>query len=143
MGFIIVAIGLLVAVGAYASFKKTPPKQQTITNEAVAIDNSKQVQDTEVLTENPVKEIVIQAKSWEFIPPVITVKQGDSVALKITSIDVDHGFMLPDFGVDVKLKPGKTETATFTADKKGEFTFFCNVFCGAGHKDMKGKLIVE
>lgn len=128
--FIVVIAGLLFAFGVFTAFKKPSQKQQAITNEAVTIDN-------------PAKEIAIQAKNWEFTPSVITVKQGDSVSLKITSIDVDHGFALPDFGVTANLKPGKTETVVFTADKKGEFTFFCNVFCGAGHKEMKGKLIVQ
>lgn len=141
--FIVIIVGLLFAFGAFSALKKPPQKQQAITNEAVTIDNSGQIKDTEVLTENPAKEIVIQAKNWEFTPSVITVNQGDSVSLKITSIDVDHGFALPDFGVAASLKPGKTETVVFTADKKGEFTFFCNVFCGAGHKEMKGKLIVQ
>lgn len=126
-----IIVGLLIIVGAFSLFKKAPlQKQQAITNEAVAVNAS-------------VKTVAVQAKSWEFTPSVITVKQGDRVNLTITSIDVDHGFALPDFGVSANLKPGKTETVIFTADKKGEFTFFCNVFCGAGHKEMKGKLIVE
>lgn len=95
-------------------------------------------------TENsPIKEFIVTAKSWAFDPAVITVKQGDKVRLKINSVDVTHGFALPDFDVKVDLVPNKEETVEFTADKKGEFTFFCSVMCGEGHRDMKGKLIVE
>ena len=90
-----------------------------------------------------VKEIEVTAKQWEFIPNPIRVNLGDRVRLKITSIDVSHGFALPDFGVSQRLSPGRTETVEFTADKAGSFTFFCNVACGSGHSGMRGTLIVS
>jgi len=31
----------------------------------------------------------------------------------------------------------------FVADKVGEFNFFCNVYCGEGHSEMGGKLVVR
>jgi len=74
---------------------------------------------------------------------LITVKQGDKVKLNVKSIDVTHGFAIPEFNVKVDLLPNKEETIEFVADKKGEFTFFCSVICGEGHKNMKGKLVVE
>lgn len=96
-----------------------------------------------VVTDSEVVEIDMTAKQWEFDPGTITVKQGQKVKLNIKSIDVAHGFALPDFGVSQRLDPGKEVTVEFTADKKGTFTFFCNVVCGAGHRDMKGALVVE
>ena len=90
-----------------------------------------------------VKEIEVTAKKWEFTPDPIRVNLGDRVRLKITSIDVAHGFDLADFGISQRLNPGVTETVEFTADKKGSFTFFCNVQCGSGHGGMRGTLIVE
>jgi len=100
---------------------------------------------TETMTQSisPMKEFTMTAKQWSFDPATITVKKGDKVRLKIKNIDVTHGFALPDFGVRVDLIPDKEETIEFTADKKGEYTFFCSVMCGEGHKDMVGKLIVE
>ncbi len=91
----------------------------------------------------PVREIDITAKQWEFIPNTITVSQGTRVKLNITSIDVAHGIALPEFGVSAYLAPGKKTTVEFVADKKGTFSFFCNVFCGEGHRNMKGVLVVE
>lgn len=90
-----------------------------------------------------VKEISMTAKQWAFDPAEITVKQGETVRLKIKSLDVTHGFSLPDFNVDEKLEPGKEVTVEFVADKKGTFTFMCSVMCGEGHKGMKGTLVVE
>ena len=89
------------------------------------------------------KEFTIMAKKWTFDPVVITVNQGDKVKLNIKSIDVAHGIVISEFNVDERLEPGKIINIEFTANKTGEFDFFCNVFCGEGHKDMKGKLIIE
>jgi len=90
-----------------------------------------------------VREFSIVAKNWEFDPAEITVNKGDTVRLLITSVDVDHGFAIPEFGVSEKLSPGEEVTVEFVADKTGEFTFFCNVFCGSGHQEMRGRLIVQ
>jgi cytochrome c oxidase subunit II len=89
------------------------------------------------------KEITMIAKKWDFEPSTITVNLGDEVIIKVTSIDVDHGFALPEFGVNEFLTPNKEVEVKFVADKKGEFGFFCSVPCGRGHGGMRGKLIVE
>jgi cytochrome c oxidase subunit 2 len=87
--------------------------------------------------------IKVLAKNWVFEPAEIRVKKGERVVLEITSVDVDHGLAIPAFNVNVKLAPNKMAKAEFTADKAGSYPFFCSVFCGSGHRDMKGMLIVE
>ncbi|MCR4277181.1 MAG: cupredoxin domain-containing protein [Candidatus Roizmanbacteria bacterium] len=127
----LIIIGFLVVGGIFIFNQKKPVMKQELTTE------------TTTTAMNSVKEFTVTAKSWAFNPEVITVKQGDKVKLKIKSIDVTHGFALPDFDVKIDLVPNKEETVEFTADKKGEFTFFCSVMCGEGHTGMKGKLVVE
>jgi cytochrome c oxidase subunit 2 len=99
-------------------------------------------------THNPshasdVKVVKLTAKKFDFSPSEITVKKGSPVALELTSADRIHGFSLPDFKVTARIEPGKVSRVVFTPDKTGEFTFSCNVFCGSGHEDMAGKLIVQ
>ena len=105
------------------------------------------VQNTPVQTAasatSPVKEFNMTAKQWEFIPATITVNKGDTVKLKVTSIDVMHGFGLADFGINKDLPPGTTVDIQFVADKTGTFTFKCTVPCGSGHREMTGQLIVN
>jgi len=88
------------------------------------------------------KVIHITAKKFEFIPGEVTIKKGEPVVIEIKSEDVKHGFSLPDFNVRASIEPGKTVTARFTPDKAGRFTFACDVFCGDGHEDMSGTLVV-
>jgi cytochrome c oxidase subunit 2 len=95
-------------------------------------------------TQSGVKAFTVVAKRFAFEPSTITVRQGDTVKITASSADVAHGFALPDFNVNLRLEPGaRPQTVTFVADKKGTFTFYCNIPCGPGHLDMKGTLIVE
>ena len=127
---------------------KTPQAMQETTTttlpqvKVVDTGNDKANENSQAANSNIV-EIDMTAKKFEFSPAVITVNKGDKVKIKITSTDVNHGIAIPDYGISQKVDVGKTEIVEFTADKSGEFTFFCNVFCGSGHKEMKGKLIVN
>jgi cytochrome c oxidase subunit II len=103
------------------------------------------VDSTATARRDPTPETVIKltAKKFEFSPAEITVKKGEPVLLEIRSEDVKHGFSLPDFRVRTEIKPGSVTQLRFTPDKTGRFGFTCDVFCGAGHEDMSGTLIVN
>ena len=109
------------------------------------IDSCKQkcVASEEKVEASPIKEFKIEAKQFEFVPGTITVNQGDKIRLIVTSTDVDHGVGIPEFGVSLKVPAGETGSVEFVADKKGAYTMQCNVFCGEGHKNMKGSLVVQ
>lgn len=88
-------------------------------------------------------EITMALSKFDFDPNVIEVKQGDVIQLTLTSKDVEHGFKIDAYNLDVKVKGGETKTVTIQADQTGTFEFYCNVPCGSGHRDMNGKLIVK
>lgn len=90
-----------------------------------------------------VREYEIEARQFAFIPSNITVNKGDTVKLRITSVDVPHGFVIDKLGISKKLPPGETVEIEFVADKEGNFSFYCSVPCGEGHREMKGWLFVE
>ena len=90
----------------------------------------------------PEKVIRVTARKFEFTPGEITVRKGEPVILEITSEDRRHGFNLPDFGVRAEVKPGTVSRVSFTPDKAGKFSINCDVFCGSGHEDMSGALVV-
>ena len=87
--------------------------------------------------------IKVIARKFEFVPREIRVKQGETVLLQFTAPEVPMGFSLPDFGLRADIMPGKIATLQLTADKTGSFDFLCDVFCGSGHEDMSGTLIVS
>lgn len=88
-------------------------------------------------------EIRISAKKFEFHPNKVTAKAGQPVVLVLTSEDRIHGFKMPDLGVRTDIVPGQETRVTLLPAKPGSFTFFCDVFCGDGHEDMDGTLVVE
>ena len=74
---------------------------------------------------------------------VITVNKGDTVRLRITSPDVVHGFAIGGLGIDVgQIVPGEATTVEFVADRAGQFTYYCNVWCSPYHYRMRGTLEV-
>lgn len=93
------------------------------------------------------REIFIIARTVEhggFSPARIVVKQGETVRLRILAEDVTHGFQLLHFGVDAgAIKAGAIKGVTFTADRAGEFPFYCSVRCSPLHMALMGTLIVE
>ncbi|MDF2904152.1 MAG: heme/copper-type cytochrome/quinol oxidase subunit 2 [Bacillus sp. (in: firmicutes)] len=86
-----------------------------------------------------VKEITVNAANYKFAPNEIHVNQGDTVELSLENSAGGHGMEIAEFGVRL----ASDGTTKFVADKKGTFTFSCLVPCGAGHKKMTGKIIVE
>jgi cytochrome c oxidase subunit II len=86
--------------------------------------------------------IKITAKQFEFSPASITLKKGVPVTLELTTLDMLHGFNVPELGIHSRVQPGQITRLPFVASKTGHFDFQCDSFCGAGHEDMKGEIIV-
>ena len=89
------------------------------------------------------KEFKITATQFAFEPETIEISKGDKVRLTVTSMDIPHGFSIPEYGINERLNPGEPVAIEFTADKEGEFTMFCSLYCGSGHSKMKGKILVK
>jgi cytochrome c oxidase subunit 2 len=86
--------------------------------------------------------IAIVARKFEFVPDEVTVRRGDRVVLKFTAPAVAMGFALPAFKLRADIVPGQVAELRFTADREGRFDFVCDQFCGSGHEDMNGTLVV-
>lgn len=100
-----------------------------------------------------VKEIAITAYYWSFEPSTIIVDKNDTVRLRITSVNnmmpmmtsiyPNHGIEIEGYDIDYVLPLGETVTIEFVANKNGTFHFHCSIYCGIGHEDMHGELIVN
>ncbi|MBI3032502.1 cupredoxin domain-containing protein [Candidatus Woesearchaeota archaeon] len=95
-------------------------------------------------SKSQVKELTVQAYNWGFTVDPVKIKKGDTVKLKLVGVSGTHGFALPEFDVNAgPIGEGSEQTIEFVADQAGTFTYYCNVPCGKGHKEMKGELVVE
>lgn len=110
-------------------------KQTDVLTPTAVVGDSPPTTDTKI--------IEIKASQYLFEPAEIVVNQGDKVKLILKSVDVAHGIAIKDYNVKVFAEVGEQSAVEFVADKSGTFPFYCNVFCGGGHKEMQGKLIVK
>lgn len=90
-----------------------------------------------------IQEVDVKASLFAWDPPVIRVRQGDKVVLKLTSQDIVHGMYLDGYEHDVLINPGMTTRLEFVADKAGKFRFRCSFTCGNMHPFMIGEMVVE
>ena len=91
----------------------------------------------------PTQTIDMTAERFHYTPDEIHVKQGTLLTLKIKSIQATHGFNIGEFGIDLTLEEGVTNTVEIYLSQKGEYTYRCSHFCGIGHLGMNGTLYVE
>ncbi len=101
------------------------------------------------------KVIELTAKKYEYSPAEIHVKKGTRVQLKIRALDRTHGFKINPYpeGAAENGQPGlrfteqqdswQERVIEFVAERTGTYLFKCSVFCGLGHRGMKGQLVVE
>lgn len=92
---------------------------------------------------NPAPQVIhVTAKKFEYTPRVITLKKGVPVVLELTSVDRLHGFNVPALGVRADVLPGQTARVNVVPQKTGTFPFHCDNFCGSGHPNMTGEIVV-
>jgi cytochrome c oxidase subunit 2 len=86
-------------------------------------------------------EIVAKRFTWE--PSEIQVTVGERVRLVLRTADGLHGIEIKKFKIAKEIPRGnKPVTVEFTADEAGRFPILCSEYCGDGHDDMKGMLVV-
>ncbi|MFQ5641744.1 MAG: c-type cytochrome, partial [bacterium] len=64
------------------------------------------------------------------------------VKLLMSSKDVIHSFFVPSFRVKMDVLPNRYTALWFEATQEGEFDLYCTEYCGKGHSEMLGKVVV-
>lgn len=95
--------------------------------------------------------IDIAADMGGFDQEEVRVKAGESVTIQLTSLDTPyhndgggkHQWAVDELNVSVIAPPKGSNSVTFTPDKPGTYTFYCDICCGGrANPTMQGKLIV-
>ena len=94
-------------------------------------------EDAKPKGDSGIREFEVKAFRFGYSPDTITVNKGDKVRIKIDNTDTMHGIRIPSLGIS------GNDVVELSADAEGEFEWLCNVMCGSGHREMKGKLIVK
>lgn len=96
--------------------------------------------------------IDLEASMSGFDKKEIHVKVGQPVTIRLTSLDNEHHtdgggkhqWAVDELGVDVIAPPEGSNYVTFTPDKAGMYTFYCDICCGGkANPTMNGQIVVE
>jgi heme/copper-type cytochrome/quinol oxidase subunit 2 len=96
--------------------------------------------------------IEVAADMAGFDKKEIRMKTGEPVTIRLTSLDNSHHtdgggkhqWAVDELGVDIVAQPESSNYTTFTPDKAGSYTFYCDICCGGrANPTMQGTLIVE
>lgn len=144
---IVVLAVIAMAVAFVALTGEPSPERRGIqkTGNLVVIEMTTKQWRFDVLSANPAgsTKFSVNPPGEQFADPMITVRKGDTIVLRIKNLDVPHGFAIEEFRINVFTPPSEITEVRFVANEIGRFTFFCTVFCGTGHPNHKGTLIVE
>jgi len=89
------------------------------------------------------REIAVVAKRFGFEPARVEVKEGERIRFVVSSEDGVHGLEIKKFRVNKKIpRGGDKVTIDFVASAPGEYPILCSEYCGEGHEEMKGALVV-
>jgi cytochrome c oxidase subunit 2 len=82
----------------------------------------------------------VTATNFQFDKPVYTVKKGETLKVTFTNGEGVHALEIVGYNVHLDQQNPSQEV---TFDKAGEFEMHCVLMCGAGHANMKSKLVVQ
>lgn len=92
--------------------------------------------------------VAVQALQFAFIPGTgdpIRVPENSEVTFYISSSDVTHGFNIVGTNVNTMAIPGQMGEMTVEFgeyDEPTQMGIVCHEFCGAGHENMAGSIVV-
>ncbi len=90
-------------------------------------------------------EIYLAGARFTWIPSELMLKAGVTYRIWVSSPDVLHALSIigPEGTVyNIMVMPGMAYMINVRFDKPGEYEIRCSEFCGVGHQDMIGKIIV-
>jgi len=155
-----VLLGATVALAVFFLGGNLAGQQQSLGNTTTGQVNSSARPENATGDQAQAKVIELTAKKYEYSPAEIHVKKGTRVQLKIRALDRTHGFKINPYpeGAAENGQPGlrfteqqdswkiekeQERVIEFVAERTGTYLFKCSVFCGLGHRGMKGQLVVE
>lgn len=88
--------------------------------------------------------VEVTVRRFAFEPAQIDATVGERLTLAFRSADGVHGAEIKALKVKREIpRGGKTVSIELTLTEPGRFPILCSEYCGDGHEDMKGLLVVQ
>ena len=125
---------------------KTDRAAQTELDQILAKPFSIQTPESKT-TESPqkgeVRRIEMHILKKKVEPRHIEASVGDHLILELHAEEEDHWFVIPDFGVNVRLKPGESKTIELDIKRAGYFPYGCITCCTRYQCQVKQAILVN
>ncbi|MBF0455849.1 MAG: cytochrome C oxidase subunit II [Magnetococcales bacterium] len=87
-------------------------------------------------------DVYLVGRLWDWWP-ILELEKDKSYRVHISSLDYQHGFSLQPVNINLQILPQYETVITLTPTTTGSFGIICNEYCGVGHHQMLGKIIVK
>ncbi len=87
--------------------------------------------------------VYLLAKTWQWEPDPIVVPPKVRVTFYATSADVLHSIQIQHTNVNFTATPNQVAQIEYTFTTPGVYYLVCNEYCGVGHENMIGRVIVQ
>jgi len=105
------------------------------------------------------RHLTVTARQYAYNPSRIHVNSGDTLHIRLASLDVVHGFFVEGHDIDAEIHPQQktfrvrhpsngdgwreVEELTFVAGRPGKYRYRCSHTCGTMHPFMLGEMVVD
>jgi cytochrome c oxidase subunit 2 len=137
----VMLVVFLILIGYSLSFSNAVPHS----GGQISVPNSRaEFGDLGLIETGPnTYDLRMMAQVYSFQPSDVRIPLGAEVTFYIPSPDVLHGFQLEGTNINVTAIPGEIATVKHVFDEPGTYRLICNEYCGIGHQDMLGQIVVE
>jgi len=87
-------------------------------------------------------DIYLLGRNYTWGKYILELEQNQSYRLHLTSQDMPHALVVNELKLMNRIRLGQVTTVSFSPHKVGRFNMHCGDFCGIGHYDMVGAIIV-
>jgi cytochrome c oxidase subunit 2 len=82
------------------------------------------------------------AQQFNFVPECVLVPTDRPIRFRITSADAVHRFTISGTDHALEVVPGHVSEGRYEFKIPGQYKTPCHEFCGAGHYDMRSRVVV-
>jgi cytochrome c oxidase subunit 2 len=138
-----VVMGGLLGFYAVASNLNPPSNVETIDSSRLHLTEEFAEDNLGVKTQpDGSLRVTLVAARYGFYPQHIEVPADTPVTFRLASADVLHGVHVPYTNMATMIVPGYVSEVHTSFPKPGEYSLFCNEYCGLGHDHMWSRLTV-
>jgi len=87
-------------------------------------------------------DIYLLGRNYTWGNYILELEQNRPYRLHLTSQDMPHALVVYELKLMNRIRLGQVTTVSFSPHKAGRFNMHCGDFCGIGHYDMVGTMIV-